>query len=202
VADLSHRLRTPITALRLDADDLRNPEERGRMTQDVAEVSRAVDQLITEARRPVREGVTAACDADEVVTTRAAFWQVLADDTDRAMRLETPGNPVWVRLAASDLADAVDAVLGNVFAHTADGVGFWVRLIARPRGGALLVVEDDGPGRPDEEVLRRGESKAGSSGLGLDIARRSAEASGGWLRLGSRNEGTGLSVSMELGPAA
>jgi signal transduction histidine kinase len=202
VADLSHRLRTPITALRLDADDLRYPEERDRMTQDVAELSRAVDQLITEARRPVREGVTAACDADEVVRTRAAFWQVLADDTERAMRLETPGDPVWVRLASSDLADAVDALLGNVFAHTPDGIGFRVRLIRRPRGGAVLIVEDDGPGLADEEVLRRGESKAGSSGLGLDIARRSAEASGGWLRLGSRKEGPGLSVTMELGPAA
>jgi signal transduction histidine kinase len=96
----------------------------------------------------------------------------------------------------------VDALLGNVFAHTADGVGFRVGLIPRPRGGAVLIVEDDGPGLADAEVLRRGESKAGSSGLGLDIARRSAEASGGWLRLGSRKEGTGLSVTMELGPAA
>jgi signal transduction histidine kinase len=200
VADLSHRLRTPITALWLDADDLRIPEERDRMTQDVAELSRAVDQLITEARRPVREGVTAACDADEVVRTRATFWRVLADDTERAMHLETPGEPVWVRLASSDLADAVDALLGNVFAHTPDGVSFWVRLHPRPRGGAVLIVEDDGPGLADEHVMRRGESKAGSSGLGLDIARRNAEASGGWLRLGFRKEGPGLSVTMELGP--
>jgi signal transduction histidine kinase len=200
VADLSHRLRTPITALRLDADDLRNPDERDRMTQDVAEVSRAVDQLITEARRPVREGVTAACDADEVVRRRATFWRVLADDTDRAMHLEAPGEPIWVRLASSDLADAVDALLGNVFAHTPDGVSFWVRLLPRPRGGAVLIIEDDGPGLADERVMRRGESQGGSSGLGLDIARRNAEASGGWLRLGFRKQGPGLSVTMELGP--
>ena len=66
----------------------------------------------------------------------------------------------------------------------------------------MLIVEDEGPGLANDEVLRRGESKAGSSGLGLDIARRSAEASGGWLRLGSRNDGRGLSVTMELGPSA
>lgn len=199
VADLSHRLRTPVTALRLDAEELRAPEERERMTQDVAELSRAIDRVITEARRPVREGVTASCDAVEVVRTRAAFWQVLADDTDRRMEVVSPDEPLPVRLAEPDLADALDALLGNVFAHTPDGAGVWVRLTRRSGGGALLIVEDEGPGLPDEQVLRRGESKAGSSGLGLDIARRSAEASGGWLRVGTRTGGTGLRVTMELG---
>jgi signal transduction histidine kinase len=202
VADLSHRLRTPVTALRLDADDLRDPEERERMALDVAELSRAVDQLITEARRPVREGVTATCDAVDVVCTRAAFWQVLADDTDRRMQVDTPAQPVRVRLTATDLADAVDALLGNVFAHTPDGTGLTVRLLARSDGGAMLIVEDEGPGLTHERVLRRGESTAGSSGLGLDIARRSAEASGGWLRLAPRGDGTGLRVVMELGAPA
>src|SRR6185312_7904557 len=103
-----------------------------------------------------------------------------------------PDAPLPVRLAEPDLADARDALLGNVFAHTPDGAGVWVRLIRRSGGGALLIVEDEGPGLPDEQVLRRGESKAGSSGLGLDIARRSAEASGGWLRVGTRTGGTGL----------
>ena len=90
-----------------------------------------------------------------------------------------------------------------MFAHTPgrDG-GPRSGSTAAPRRRRRPVVEDDGPGLPDEEVLRRGESKAGSSGLGLDIARRSAEASGGWLRLGDRAGGHGLRVTMELGPAA
>lgn len=200
VADLSHRLRTPVTALRLDADDLRDPEERERLSQDVAELSRSVDQLISEARRPMREGVTPACDAVAVVTERAAFWQVLADDTDRQMTLETPAQPVRVRLAAGDLGDAVDALLGNVFAHTPDGTPVWVRLIPRPDGGGLLVVEDAGPGLSAPELAHRGRSTAGSSGLGLDIVRRNAEASGGALRLVAGTNGQGLRVLMELGP--
>ena len=199
VADLSHRLRTPVTALRLDADDLRDPEERERLSRDVAELSRTVDQLITEARRPVREGVTASCDAVAVVGDRAAFWLVLAEDTDRRMDLETPSHSVRVRLAAADLADAVDALLGNVFAHTPDGTGVTVRLLPRPDGGVLLIVEDQGPGLPGPQVLLRGESTVGSSGLGLDIVRRSAEASGGSLRLATGRSG-GLRVLMELGP--
>ncbi len=199
VADLSHRLRTPISALRLDADDLRDTEERERVSRDVAALSRAVDQLISEARRPVREGVTAACDAVAVVVERAAFWQVLADDTDRRMDVETPGRPLPVRLTAADLANAVDALLGNVFAHTPDGTPIRVALLARPDGGALLMVEDEGPGLPGPQVLRRGESTAGSSGLGLDIVRRSAEASGGVLRLAEGPQG-GLRALVELGP--
>ena len=199
VADLSHRLRTPISALRLDADDLHDDEERERLSSDVEELSRAVDQLISEARRPVREGVTAACDAVAVVVGRAAFWRVLAEDTDRQLDVQTPAVAVPVRLTADDLSNAVDALLGNVFAHTPDGTPIRVALLARPDGGALLMVEDEGPGLPGPEVLRRGESTAGSTGLGLDIVRRSAEASGGALRLAEGPAG-GLRVLMELGP--
>ena len=202
VADLSHRLRTPLTALRLDTDDLRDSEERERMSLDVAELSRAVDQLISEARRPVREGVTASCDAAVVLRDRAAFWRVLADDTERRMDVELNAATAPVRLAAADLADALDALLGNVFAHTPDGTPLLVRLLPRPYGGALVVIEDEGPGLPGPEVVRRGESRAGSSGLGLDIARRSAEASGGGLRLAAGKDGRGVRALLELGPPA
>ena len=198
VADLSHRLRTPVSALRLDAEDLHDPVERDRLTGDVADLSRAVDQLIDEARRPMREGVRAECDAVEVVTSRCAFWTVLAEDTDRRMTVQVPPEPLPVRLTVPDLANAVDALLENVFAHTPEGTALHVRLLARPDGGALLVVEDEGPGLPGPEVLRRGESTAGSTGLGLDIVRRSAEASGGALRLAD-GTGGGLRVLLELG---
>jgi signal transduction histidine kinase len=201
VADLSHRLRTPISALRLDVDDLADPAERDRLAGDVAELSRSVDQLIDEARRPIREGVDASCDAVVVVNERSSFWRVLADDTNRRMEVRTPDTPIAVRLTRADLGVAVDALLGNVFAHTPDGVPIHVALIPRPGGGALLVVEDEGPGLPSHDVVRRGESTAGSSGLGLDICRRSAEASGGCLRLAARPDGPGLRVLMELGPS-
>jgi signal transduction histidine kinase len=65
----------------------------------------------------------------------------------------------------------------------------------------LVVVTDSGPGFPDDSVLARGRSGAGSTGLGLDIARRTAVASGGGLELGSGPAG-GARVAMRLGPPA
>jgi signal transduction histidine kinase len=199
VADLSHRLRTPLSALRLDAEGLRDEEERDRLGRDVAGLTRVVDQVITEARRPVREGVTPTCDAAAVVATRIAFWQVLADDTDRTVSVRLDPGPIPVAVVEADLADAVDAVLGNVFAHTPDGTPFSVELTRVPGRGCRLVVEDAGPGLPFHDVVSRGSSGGGSSGLGLDIARRSAEASGGRLSLLTGERG-GVRVVVYLGP--
>jgi signal transduction histidine kinase len=89
-------------------------------------------------------------------------------------------------------------LLHNVFQHTEDTTPMYVSLRPVSGGGAVLVVADDGPGFPDEAVERRGTSTAGSSGLGLDIVRRTAEASGGRVRLG-RSRGGGALIEVTLG---
>jgi signal transduction histidine kinase len=202
VADLSHRLRTPVTALRLDAEGLADPEERARLVADVDELTRHVDAVIREARRPVREGVGARCDARGVVADRVAFWQVLADDQDRRLDrdLDLSAGTLPVRASEADLAAALDALLGNVFSHTPDGTSLAVRVRARPGGGAEVAVRDHGPGFADDDVMHRGESRSGSTGLGLDIARRTAVASGGRLEVRPAAEG-GVEVVLLLGPA-
>ncbi len=200
VADISHRLRTPVTVLRLEAGELRDPEERERLVDVVDELTRNLDDVIREARRPMREGVGAECDATRVVADRAAFWSVLADDQERRMSVDLPPHPLPVKVARDDLAAAVDALLGNVFSHTDDRVGFEVLLAARGGGGAVLQVSDDGRSTGDaDEVVGRGESRGGSTGLGLDIARRTAEASGGELVFDGE-PGAGTTVRMLLGP--
>jgi signal transduction histidine kinase len=78
-----------------------------------------------------------------------------------------------------EVAAALDALLDNVFAHTPEGTGFTVSVEPQAPGGATLTVRDDGPGFVDVRVLARGESAAGSTGLGLDIAARLANGSGG-----------------------
>jgi len=186
VADLSHRLRTPLTALRLEAETLSDPADAARVTAGVDSLERAVTGLIEQARRrsaaPGRSAGPVAADATAVVRDRVEFWSVLAEDTARVVRLDLPDGPLAAGIDADELAAAVDAVLGNVFAHTPDGTGFTVTLTGAPGGGAVLSVADDGPGMPHGLVLR-GVSGAGSTGLGLDIARRAAQASGGRLEL-------------------
>ncbi|MBM7085772.1 sensor histidine kinase [Micromonospora humidisoli] len=201
VADLSHRLRTPLTALRLEAESLRDPDDAARMAAAVDGLERAVTGLIRQARwrSDPADGDPGAATADAaaIVGERVAFWSVLAEDTGRTVDLDLAAGPLPVGVPTDELAAAVDALLGNVFAHTPEGTGFTVRL-TREQAGAALTVCDAGPGIP-AALVQRGASRAGSTGLGLDIARRAAQASGGRLDLGSGAQG-GAVVTLRLGP--
>jgi signal transduction histidine kinase len=198
-ADLSHRLRTPLTALRIDTESLRNPDEQARITTGVDALERTIDDVIRAARRPVEAGELPMCDAAQVVAERVEFWSALADEERRTVGTRLAAGPIPVRLPRDELSASVDALLGNVFAHTPEGTAFTVQLAGRAGGGARLVIVDDGPGLPETPVPRRGQSGAGSTGLGLDIVRRGAVASGGGLTLGSGPDG-GAMVTLELGP--
>lgn len=198
VADLSHRLRTPLTALRIDAESLRD----SRLLDDVTAMERTVSEIIREARR--QRGGTAqqiACDAAAVIAERAAFWYPLAEDQDRRMTVEVAREPALVQVSRDDLAACADILLENVFTHTPEGADLAIRLSHRAGGGAWLVVADDGPGFPPGGPVRRGMSGGGSTGLGLDIARRIAEESGGTMTIGPSASGGG-SVTLGLGPPA
>lgn len=201
VADLSHRLRTPITALRLEVESLEPGPARERLTRAADELTRQVDGLIEEARRPGREGVEPHTDARQVVLERVAFWQALAEDQGREVSLDVPAGSCPVRTTQADLEAALDALLENVLSHTADGTGFAVTVSRDRAQDILVVVTDGGPGFADQELVGRGRSGAGSTGLGLDIARRTAAASGGDLQIGSGPSGGGR-ISMRLGPPA
>jgi signal transduction histidine kinase len=195
VADLSHRLRTPLTTLRLDAEALRDRGESERVASHVNELERMLTAVIHAARRPQREGRMPSCDATAIVRERVTFWSALTDEQNRTSTIELPAGPLPVRAAGEDLAAALDALLENVVAHTPEGTAFSVRLA--PDGqGAIVVISDDGPGIPDESEIR-GRSDRGSTGLGLDIARRCAAAGGGAMSIG-RSPSGGAVVTLHL----
>ena len=220
VADLSHRLRTPLTALRLDAEALDpddtqiinlSPDEvdrrRGirRIRQAIVTLEGEVNQLINTTRKAVAAQVAAApepgvCDASAVIRERMTFWSALAGDQNRQYRVVGAQLRIPVPVARAELAAALDAILGNVFRYTPQGTAFEVG-ISRRDGWVAVRVDDAGPGIPDpEKAMQRGQSQQGSTGLGLDIARRAAQAAGGSVSLDRAAMG-GASVVMLLADA-
>lgn len=185
-ADLSHRLRTPLTVLRLNADSLGRGPAGDQTRHAVSQLEREVDQIIRTARRQTPGPGTVGCDAAEVIRERMAFWSALAEDQDRESALSGTDRPALVPVARPDLVAAIDAMIGNVFRHTPEGTSFAVDV--HPGADAVIVlVSDAGPGINDPAAaLRRGQGQggAGSTGLGLDIVRKLAESTGGDVAIG------------------
>jgi len=181
VGDLSHRLRTPLTALRLEVDGLRHGDERARMTASVNQLTAAVDQVIRAARRPASDPAVAT-DVVAVVRERMGYWAGRARLQNRAAGLTTVDGSRVVDVDADALAAAVDALVGNVFAHTAEDSALAVRVYDAGRN-VVLEVSDDGPGFDAVEVDPDAPATMGSTGLGLDIVRRTVEGAGGTVAI-------------------
>lgn len=208
-ADLSHRLRTPLTVLRLNAASLGHGPAADQTRAAVEQLEREVDTIIRTARedRPRTTGAIpgtvpgAGCDAAEVIRERMDFWSALAEDEGRRVRVAGVDRPVRIPVARADLAAALDALLGNVFRHTPEGTAFSVD-VHNSEDVVIVLVSDAGPGIPDpDEALARGNSgdRAGSTGLGLDIVRQMAEATGGDVRIGrSVLGGTEIRIWIQL----
>lgn len=213
VADLSHRLRTPLTVLRLDADALDSDDTSvgsfsaaeldrrrtiRRIRQAIVTLEGEIDVLINTTRKTVsQEALPGSCDVSEVVRDRMVFWAALAGDQNRSHRVTGAQLRIPVPVPRAELAAALDAVLGNVFRYTPQGTAFEVA-VSRRDGYIAVRVDDAGPGIADpDRALRRGTSDRGSTGLGLDIARRVAQQANGSVSIDRARLG-GASVVMLL----
>jgi signal transduction histidine kinase len=200
LADASHQLRTPLTALRLRLENLEDTLEidhRADLTAALGEtdrLSRIVDGLLTLARaeggvRPRREAV----EVEAALRDRAEAWTALAEE--RQVSLEPPRAPsAQVRpLRALACEGHLQQVLDNLLANALEATpaGGKVSLDAVRVGDRIEVhVVDDGPGmspgdrtRAFDRFWRQEGAPHGGTGLGLAIVAQLARMSGGtaWL---------------------
>ena len=185
VADLSHRLRTPIAALRLQADSVVDPVAREGLISDIVHLEGEVTALIEDVRRTGSDEST-ICDLGACIGKRMGFWRVVASAQQRTVDIDLEtGSPVLVDLPAAEVLSILDNLVQNVLTHTVVGVGFTVSVSGGP---PRLTISDEGDGLPSADVFDRGSGSGQGSGLGLDIVRRLAEQSGGEVAVG---EGAG-----------
>jgi signal transduction histidine kinase len=196
-ADLAHRLRTPLTAARLNVDGLPDGPQKDRIAADLDNLERTSDFIIKEARRPVRREEEAWSDLGLVTAERVAFWLPLVHDQDRDITVDITDVSCPVSIPVTDVEAMVDALIENAISHTPDGTRFAV-VVTVTDHHVVLCVEDAGPGFVDASAIERGESGRNSSGLGLDIVRRTVEESGGTLAIGDSVELGGAGIVVRL----
>lgn len=200
-ADLAHRLRTPLTAARLSVDGLADGPEKDRLNADLDELQRTTDFIIREARRPVRRESEEWCDLAAVAGSRVDFWHPLAQEQGRTVDIDIGDEPAPVAIPDGDAEAMIDALIENVLAHTPDGTSFLVH-VEVGTDSVLLSIEDAGAGFDDGSVVDRGMSSGDSTGLGLDIVRRTVEGAGGTLAIGESltHSGAGIVIQIPLVP--
>jgi signal transduction histidine kinase len=187
VADASHQLRTPMTALRLRLENLEgvlDPEQAADLAPAIAEtdrLSRVVDGLLSLARtdgtRPVRERV----DIVTALRDRADAWSALAEERHVTL-VEEPADPNaegHASLVALVCPGHVEQVLDNLLANA---------LEATRAGGSVTLRAD----RVDEEI----EIHVVDTGPGMNAADRARAFDRFWRPEGAQHEGSGLGLAI------
>jgi two-component system phosphate regulon sensor histidine kinase PhoR len=220
VANASHELRTPLTSIRgfveaLEDGALGEPENASRflgkirthadrmaaLVEDLLELSR----LEAGERAPVWEEVSPAQIAEDVVASLSG----LAGRKDIALSHAAAGSPT-VASDAERLRRMLESLVDNAIKYAAGGGRVEVRSAAGPQAGAVLEVEDDGPGIPPEHLPRIFERfyrvdkarsrELGGTGLGLAIVKHLAESVGATVTVRSEpGQGTCFTIAIPAG---
>jgi signal transduction histidine kinase len=206
VADASHELRTPLTSvlanLELLVEELDG--EQGEAARGALRSSRRMRRLVADllllARADVgRESPHAPTDLADVAIEAAAELEPVSENHE----VHVDASSAIVEGARDDLHRMTLNLLENAIRHTPPGTHVHAS-VSNGDSLARLVVEDDGPGIPDElrerifERFVRGEGdRGGSFGLGLSIVRAVASSHGGSVRVEER-PGGGTRFVVEL----
>jgi two-component system sensor histidine kinase ChvG len=199
-ADVSHEIKNPLTSIRsaLETLDLvKTPEQRDRLTALLQNDVRRLDRLITDISNASRLDAELARDRLRPLDLSLLLSEVVgvyrdAPRPDAAPVVLAPGAPSPARMAGRDgpLGQVFRNLIDNALSFSPPGGSVRVSLARDEEGdGWRVVVEDDGPGIPAdnlETVFERfytsrpkGTAFGGNSGLGLSIVRQIVEAHGG-----------------------
>ncbi|MEU3014623.1 sensor histidine kinase [Nocardia asteroides] len=196
VADVSHQLRSRLTAVRLRLDELSthaDPEVVHEAEEAMAQVDRltdAIDDLVRASRdedAADRDPVPVMAELRGVV----AEWAHPFTEEGRELRL-TGDESLRAPITGSRLREAVAVLVDNALMHGGGTCTVSVRTVPTMSARDPLIcveVADEGEGIRDElapHVFDRGFSAGGSTGVGLALARALVEADGGRLELQRR----------------
>lgn len=216
IADAAHQLRTPITAIRAQADLARGEQDPGRLRalcdrihQRAVGMSRLADQLLSHALVIHRAEATplVAVDLRRVAAEAARDVDLNRADGDQTVRLDLPEEPVVALADEVSLGEAVKNIVNNALRYGRPPVVIAAVVSADGRR-ACLAVTDAGDGLPESAWADAGRRfsrdrppRGEGAGLGLSIVRAVAEAHSGALVF-CRPDARGFRVSVELPAAA
>ena len=198
---IGHDLRTPITSLRLRAEQIEDEALRAKMIASLRDTERLLEDVLTLARTGRPDGAPELADLDALAREAVAR----AQEAGRAITLgETATVTGPVHRAA------VLRALGNLIDNADRYGGGGTLRLATDGDDAVFEVADRGPGLPPgalRAAFVRGEASRGAatggSGLGLAIADGVARLHGGRLDLANRpGGGARASLRLPLRPAA
>jgi two-component system OmpR family sensor kinase len=206
VSDAAHQLRTPLTALRLQLENVkRSPnadvsDVLADMDSGLRRMSALTGQLLALARAQAAPEPAASEPISLGQIAREAVSSVLPLAHSRGVVVEISfGSDIHVLAGRGELVVMVLNILDNAVRYT--GRGGRVEIdFRREERGALIEVTDTGPGLPEdmlervfERFVRHNDDEHGT-GLGLAIAKAIADRIGARITLRNREQGTGLSA--------
>lgn len=183
-SNVSHQLRTPLTALRLRIEEAgAEADKDAELAAALGEVDRletTIGHLLAHARQ-ASAGSAVAVNLGAVVYDHAARWRPLFGRAQRRFEVVADKN-VLVSASRGTVGQILDVLLDNALRHGRGAVK--VQVTMNGRSGSVTV-SDDGPGIPEElsdQIFERGDSRTGGTGIGLHLARTLAQADNGSLR--------------------
>jgi signal transduction histidine kinase len=185
--NVSHQLRTPLTALRLrieEAGALDDPATRAQeIDAALSETDRleaTIAELLAHARQADTEDAT-TIDLAAIVADHSTTWRRVFQRAGRDLRV-VAGDGIQAHASRGTVGQVLDVLLENALLH---GRGIaTISLTAEPRHAVLMVV-DEGPGIDEvdhDRIFRRGASRGAGAGIGLHLARALAQADSASLR--------------------